>query len=263
MTDLLTKTRNINKLLQQKNTFDLRADLPYDKMAVTLGAILDSNVYIISSEGVLLGYDERHDVNNERIKMMFVEKQFPDSYTDTVDQLNKTKANIPISSEMTAFPFEAREKYPFGLTTVVPIFGAGERLGTIILSRMEQAFTDEDLVLAEYGATVVGMQILYQKSRSIEADVRSATAVQMAINTLSYSELKAVQAIFDALEGDEGRLTASNIADKIGITRSVIVNALRKLESAGIIESRSLGMKGTYLKVLNSRFKEELTKHSY
>ncbi|EOS7906007.1 GTP-sensing pleiotropic transcriptional regulator CodY, partial [Enterococcus hirae] len=33
MTDLLTKTRNINKLLQQKNTFDLRADLPYDKMA--------------------------------------------------------------------------------------------------------------------------------------------------------------------------------------------------------------------------------------
>ena len=263
MTDLLTKTRNINKLLQQKNTFDLRADLPYDKMAVTLGAILDSNVYIISSEGVLLGYDERHDVNNERIKMMFVEKQFPDSYTDTVDQLNKTEANIPISSEMTGFPFEAREKYPFGLTTVVPIFGAGERLGTIILSRMEQAFTDEDLVLAEYGATVVGMQILYQKSRSIEADVRSATAVQMAINTLSYSELKAVQAIFDALEGDEGRLTASNIADKIGITRSVIDNALRKLESAGIIESRSLGMKGTYLKVLNSRFKEELTKHSY
>ncbi|MBF8807861.1 MAG: GTP-sensing pleiotropic transcriptional regulator CodY [Enterococcus lacertideformus] len=263
MTDLLTKTRNINKLLQQKNTFDVRADLPYDKMADTLGAILDSNVYIISSDGVLLGYDERHDVNNERVKMMFVEKQFPDSYTDIVAQLNKTEANIPISSEMTAFPFEVREKYPFGLTTAVPIFGAGERLGTIILSRMEQVFTDEDLVLAEYGATAVGMQILYQKSRSIEADVRSTTAVQMAINTLSYSELKAVQAIFKALDGDEGRLTASNIADKIGITRSVIVNALRKLESAGIIESRSLGMKGTYLKVLNSRFKEELTKHNY
>ncbi|MEA4830682.1 MAG: GTP-sensing pleiotropic transcriptional regulator CodY, partial [Enterococcus thailandicus] len=209
------------------------------------------------------GYNERHDVNNERVKTMFVEKQFPLSYTDTVDQLVKTEANIPITSEITAFPVESREKYPFGLTTVVPIFGAGERLGTIILSRMEQAFTDDDLVLAEYGATVVGMQILYQQSRSIEEDVRSATAVQMAINTLSYSELKAVQAIFHALDGDEGRLTASNIADEIGITRSVIVNALRKLESAGIIESRSLGMKGTYLKVLNSRFKEELAKHSY
>ncbi|EMW6118198.1 GTP-sensing pleiotropic transcriptional regulator CodY [Enterococcus faecium] len=263
MTDLLTKTRKINTLLQQQNTFDMQADLPYDKMAVTLGGILDSNTYIIGSDGVLLGYNERHDVNNERIKTMFVEKQFPESYTDTVAQLMKTEANIPITSDITAFPVESREKYPFGLTTVVPIFGAGERLGTIILSRMEQSFADDDLVLAEYGATVVGMQILYQKSRSIEADVRSATAVQMAINTLSYSELKAVQAIFEALDGDEGRLTASNIADSIGITRSVIVNALRKLESAGIIESRSLGMKGTYLKVLNSRFKEELAKHSY
>ena len=36
-----------------------------------------------------------------------------------------------------------------------------------------------------------------------------------------------------------------------GITRSVIVNALRKFESAGIIESRSSGMKGTYIKVCN------------
>lgn len=148
MTDLLTKTRKINTLLQQKNTFDMQADLPYDKMAVTLGGILDSNTYIIGSDGVLLGYNERHDVNNERIKTMFVEKQFPESYTDTVAQLMKTEANIPITSDITAFPVESREKYPFGLTTVVPIFGAGERLGTIILSRMEQSFADDDSSLS-------------------------------------------------------------------------------------------------------------------
>lgn len=34
MTTLLEKTRQINKLLQQKNTFDQKADLPYDKMAM-------------------------------------------------------------------------------------------------------------------------------------------------------------------------------------------------------------------------------------
>jgi transcriptional pleiotropic repressor len=236
------------------------SDLPYDKMAIILGDILDSNAYIISSNGSLLGFNEKHDVNNARVKNMFVEKQFPKNYTDMVDNLNATEANITIDSDMTAFPVESRELYPHGLTTVVPIFGAGERLGTIILSRITDSFDDEDLVLAEYSATVVGMQILYQTSRNIEEDIRSATAVQMAVNTLSYSELKAVQAIFNALEGDEGRLTASNIADEIGITRSVIVNALRKLESAGIIESRSLGMKGTYLKVLNHRFKDELDK---
>ena len=38
----------------------------------------------------------------------------------------------------------------------------------------------------------------------------------------------------------------------------IIVNALRKFESAGVIESRSSGMKGTYIKVLNEVIFDEL-----
>ena len=68
---------------------------------------------------------------------------------------------------------------------------------------------------------------------------------------MSCSELEAIIHIFDELDGNEGVLVASKIADRVGITRSVIVNALRKFESAGVIESRSSGMKGTYIKVLN------------
>ena len=63
--------------------------------------------------------------------------------------------------------------------------------------------------------------------------------------------LEAISLIFQELHGTEGILVASKIADQAGITRSVIVNALRKFESAGIIESRSSGMKGTYIKVCN------------
>ena len=53
---------------------------------------------------------------------------------------------------------------------------------------------------------------------------------------------------------------ASRIADRVGITRSVIVNALRKFESAGVIESRSSGMKGTYIKIVNDVIFDELDK---
>ena len=56
----------------------------------------------------------------------------------------------------------------------------------------------------------------------------------------------------------KGILVASKIADRVGITRSVIVNALRKFESAGVIESRSSGMKGTYIKVVNDVVFDEL-----
>ena len=68
--------------------------------------------------------------------------------------------------------------------------------------------------------------------------------VQLAVDSLSYSELEAVEHIFEELDGQEGILVASKVADRAGITRSVIVNALRKLESAGVIDSRSLGNEG-------------------
>ena len=40
----------------------------------------------------------------------------------------------------------------------------------------------------------------------------------------------------------------------------MIVNALRKFESAGIIESRSSGMKGTYIKIRNEFAYSEIQK---
>ena len=91
-----------------------------------------------------------------------------------------------------------------------------------------------------------------------EDEERNIQNVKSAINTLSFSELEAIIHIFDELQGEEGILVASRIADRVGITRSVIVNALRKFESAGIIESRSSGMKGTYIKILNPAIFDEL-----
>ena len=66
--------------------------------------------------------------------------------------------------------------------------------------------------------------------------------------------------ILEELEGHEGVLVASKIADRFGITRSDVVNALRKLESAGVVETRSSGMKGTYIKVVNDFIFDEITK---
>ena len=90
---------------------------------------------------------------------------------------------------------------------------------------------------------------------------RKIQIVQSAIGTLSLSELEAVMHIFNELNGNEGVLVASKIADKAGITRSVIVNALRKFESAGVIETKSSGMKGTYIKILNDMLFGELEKN--
>ena len=54
----------------------------------------------------------------------------------------------------------------------------------------------------------------------------------------TFSFVERMPSSFDELNGREGILVASKIADRVGITRSVIVNALRKFESAGVIESQ-------------------------
>jgi transcriptional pleiotropic repressor len=253
---LLDKTRRINAMLQAA----AGKPVNFKEMSETLRDVIQANVFVLSRRGKLLGFAIKQEIENERMKKMLEDRQFPSEYTQNLFSVSETSANLDIESEFTAFPVENKELFKNGLTTVVPIIGGGERLGTLILARLEDNFEDDDLILAEYGATVVGMEILREKAEEIEDEARSKAVVQMAISSLSYSELEAIEHIFEELNGNEGLLVASKIADRVGITRSVIVNALRKLESAGVIESRSLGMKGTYIKVLNDKFLVELSK---
>ena len=69
---------------------------------------------------------------------------------------------------------------------------------------------------------------------------------------MSYSEIKALKAIYAEMgEETEKILVNSKIGDKLGITKSTIVNGLKLLEVAGVIETRSMGTKGTHIKVLD------------
>jgi len=251
---LLEKTRDINKLLQKSagHTVD------FNEVANVLSENIGASIYILDRYGKVLGYAYLKGWTCDIMKDI-VEGTggFPEDYNENLMKNNSTHANVCQTKNACVFA-DKRCRYNNKITTIIPIIGAGARLGTLILGRFDDYFNDEDLILAEYGATVVGMEILRAKADKIEEDARKLAAVQIALGTLSYSELDAVQHIFGQLEGEEGLLVASKIADRVGITRSVIVNALRKFESAGVIESKSLGMKGTYIRVLNDRLIEEL-----
>ena len=253
---LLQKTRTINKFLQSSGN----KPVSFSVLSDTLNEVLSSNIYILSSKGKVLGSSFTHEADSSIIlDESSGEEKLPQDYIDNVNKASETIANLTKESLLSVFKGDigSYNKY----ATIVPIIGGGDRLGTLILSRYDKEFSDDDLILAEYSATVVGMEILRSKSEEIQEEMRNEAVVQMAIGTLSYSELEAVIHIFNELNGSEGLLVASKVAARAGITRSVIVNALRKFESAGVIESRSLGMKGTHIKVLNDKLLEELKKH--
>jgi transcriptional pleiotropic repressor len=254
--NLLSKARKINRLLQRTGG----QAVSFMEMSEVLRDIIGANIYVISRKGKILGYGIAQEfAGDEMINVVLKERRIPEEYNQWLKQMKETSANFDENSEY-SFTKQLGGMFEHRYTTVVPIIGGGDRLGTLLLTRYNEKFVDDDLILAEYGATVVGMEILREKAEQAEEEARSRAVVQMAIGSLSFSELEAVEHIFEELDGKEGLLVASRVADRAGITRSVIVNALRKLESAGVIESRSLGMKGTYIKILNDRLLPALDK---
>lgn len=249
MRTLLEKTRRVNRLLQKS----AGTQVNFTEMAHVLSELINADVYVVSRRGKILGAAIKASADEN-----LQGATLADDFNNRLMKLDETTPNTA-QGAMVVIKGGAEQSYPAKLVTIVPVNGGGERLGTLILGRTSD-FNDEDLILAEQAATVVGMEVLRSHAGELEEEARKKAAVQIALGTLSYSEMEAVQHIFDELDGNEGLLVASKIADRVGITRSVIVNALRKFESAGVIESRSLGMKGTHIKVLNDRLVEELRK---
>ena len=247
---LLDKTRKILKLLHNNNS----SKVVFNDICKVLREIMNSNVLVISRKGKVLGVGKADGV---------------DSITELIDEnvggfidnmLNErllgvlsTKENVNLQT----LGFESEDIRKFQ-AIITPIEIAGERLGTLFIYKCNEQYDIDDIILCEYGSTVVGLEMLRAVNEESAEETRKLNVVKSAISTLSYSEMEAIVHIFDELNGMEGILVASKIADRVGITRSVIVNALRKFESAGVIESRSSGMKGTYIKVLNDVVFEQI-----
>lgn len=239
---LLEKTRVLHQLLQKS----AGQVLDYDTIAAEISHLLEASVYIADKAGVLLGKGELVTIRGG----MFPEEEL-------------LKGRFSENSRQWIFGFTHTEVnlVPNGTNfycILTPVVGNGERMGTVIYAREREPYNPAETILAEYGASVAGTQILRNANKRMENEARKKTVVQLALEVLSYSELEAVKYIFNEIEGSEGFLVASKLAEEYKLTRSVIVNALRKLESAGVIDARSLGMKGTYIKVLNNYLYEQL-----
>ena len=249
---LLDKTRKINKLLHNNNS----SKVVFNDICEVLTEILKSTVLVISKKGKVLGVGENENVTT----ILELVQDKVGSYIDKM--LNERRLNIlstkeNVNLETLGFSADAVKGYQAMIT---PINIAGERLGTLFIYKEKEGYEIDDIILSEYGTTVVGLEMLRSVNEESAEESRKEQIVKSAMSTLSFSELEAIIHIFDELKGTEGILVASKIADRVGITRSVIVNALRKFESAGVIESRSSGMKGTYIKVVNDFVFDELEK---
>jgi len=242
---LLNRMKQYLQSLQQITT-----DVDFNELAESLQESMDgSSVYVMGRRGKVLGYAIEGDMDSTPFDMEWL-------HTGEASEAVQSMANrVAAISVLTGDNGES--------IMVTPIIGGDERVGSLLFVRTTGSFSSQDLDIASIAGVTLGMiisRVIYERQEDKAAEARAARS---AINSLSYSEILAMQKIFEELEGDEGLLVASRIADEADITRSVIVNALRKLASANVIESRSLGMKGTYLRILNPEIRKEFEKQWY
>ncbi len=242
---MLVRMNQFLQLLQQTTT---NAD--FSELCEALQAGVEkSSIYVLGRRGKLLGYalEEGYDSTPFDADWLF-RGEAPENLQSMANRV----ADINITDGAQ------------GETVMItPIIGGDERVGSMIFVRRDADFSDEDQDIAKIAGVTLGMiiaRVIHERQEDKAAETRAARS---AINSLSYSEIVAMQKIFEQLDGDEGLLIASRIADEAEITRSVIVNALRKLASANVIESRSLGMKGTYLRIINPEIRKEFEKQWY
>ena len=221
--EILNKIRKLNWVLSESTT----GNLSYKDLSRILSEIIDANVYILDHTGTVIGVAYNKEADSSTYENEQGVERVPEQDNEKFLATAETTPNligdalIPILGA----DYEQKEKYH----TIIPVVCGGERLGTLLLARYVDSFEDGDLALCEYGATVVGLEI--RRNRQLEnAQKRSMRlAVDMALETLSFSEKDALDKILKSMEGDEALIVTSKVASQYGLTNSAIWTKQQKV----------------------------------
>lgn len=245
---ILEQVKSISQAFLQGGEHGSNLKKGVQKIAEATGAA----ALVLDKEGtVKAGYFAVEKID-EHLKKLFDEGSLAgDSGLMTLLRTTETVYNEPYPAKASGKKQKEPAVKDGSLFSVIPIKSGGKSLATLLLAYSGNPLHEDQYIAAEVGAALAGMIFLHDASDKEEEDARNKELAEVAFDSLSYSEVEAIREILKNINNNESIVVASKIADSLGITRSVIVNALRKFESAGIIESRSLGMKGTFIRVKN------------
>ena len=240
---LLDQTRKISKLLHDNSS----RVVIFDDICRCVGEILSANCMVVSAKGKVLGfYEQKEGPGLTDLLADSVGEMIDPALNERFLSVLSTKENVnlltlgfarPVAKDISAI--------------LLPVFFAGERMGTTFIYRKKAEYEVEDIILSEYANTVIELEIMRALYEEDDEEKRKEEILRAVLESLSASEQKAVGCLIRELPGPEGNLVTSRVAAKYGITRSIIVNAIKKLEGAGVLEVQSMGMRGTHIRVLN------------
>ena len=149
---LLDKTRKIGKLLHNNNS----SKVVFNDICAVMQEILGSNVLVISKKGKVLG------INNAKGSEV-IHELIKDKVGGFIDAMLNERMLAVLSTKenvnLVTLGFEDTDVSKF-TAIIAPIEIAGERLGTLFIYKAGQMYDIDDIILCEYGSTVVGFVVV-------------------------------------------------------------------------------------------------------
>jgi len=247
--NLLDQTRRIGKLLHDNAS----RVVIFSDICACLGELLSASCMVVSAKGKVLGAFEHKEAPDLSMLLRtsvgaLIDPQMNERFLSVLS----TKENVNLQT----LGFD-RTVSRGSTAILLPVYFAGERMGTTFIYRSGSTFDVEDIILSEYANTVIELEIMRALYEEDDEEKRMKSNLNAAMESMSQSEKKAISCLLREMDGTEGVLITSRVAEKYKITRSIIVNAMRKLEGAGVLETKSMGMRGTHIRVLNDTLLEE------
>ena len=181
----------LNRMKHYLQTLQLlTTEVDYSELAEALRKGMDqSSIYVLGRRGKVLGYALEEGFDSTP----FDSEWLSDGYASSdIQGMANRVADVSVL------------KGPNGEDVMVtPIIGADERVGSILCVRRTGKFEEEDLDIAQIAGVTIGMIISRVIFDRQEDEANEARAARSAINSLSYSEILAMQRIFEELDGDE------------------------------------------------------------
>ena len=141
---ILDRIRRLNWVLTESTT----GSLSYDQLSKILSEVINANVYLTDAAGSVLGTGY---INAEDTSTEVDEKggeRIPEYHNDNFMKMDSTSANITGKQALDIMgdSYAMADKYH----CIVPSFCGGDRLGTLIVTRYNRKFSEEDIALCEY-----------------------------------------------------------------------------------------------------------------
>ncbi len=254
MNTLLHKIQKLNSIFNKSvTTFTPLAAL-CDQMCNIIGC----NIYVFDSDGHIFAYSIADEFECPYTHLSLQDKMLPTYYFDIFKSMDSAVTDqyekIPICTYQNIKVCEFDDRY----YSIYPIYCNYQKTAGMLLIRYGANFSQTDSILCEYASAIISLEMFQQKQQEIHQKSLEIATAKLAVGSLSFSELRSVSAILEQLDSGEGNIFLNQIAENNFTTHSTVCGALKKLEAAGAISTKSQGVKGKYVKVTNPKLYEEV-----